>query len=197
MVIDIINSCVDKKCELPRLKIYFSKIRKMIPNLIDFIEKYRKTVGGLVVFTKTTPWKKKFLAENINELYTDPRTTYYSKDDSGFEEEFYLVNSQPQDMIVTKNHYDVFVNTNLDEKLKKKGIKYLVVAGLFGDGCVLASVCGGFSRGYNFIILKDLIETTDLKIRQETLRKLKEYTWPIMYGKTMTSKEFLRMTHDW
>lgn len=195
LVIDIINSCADRRFELPKLKIYFSKIRKMVPNLIDFIEKYRKHVGGLVIFTKTTPWKKEFLAENINELYTDPSTTYYSEDKTDLWQEFYLVKPQPQDLLVIKNHYDSFVNTNLDEKLKKQGIKYLVVTGLFGDGCVLASICGGFSRGYNFIILEDLIETSDLKIRQETLKKLKEYTWPIMYGKTMTSKEFLRMAH--
>lgn len=164
----------------------------MVPNLVTFIEQYRNTVNGLVIFTKTVPWKKEYLTDNINELYTDRRTVYYSKDTTGFAEEFYQVKPLDGDIIITKNQYDVFATTDLDKILKNKGIKYLIIAGVFGDGCVLASVLGGFSKGYNFVILKDLIETTDVQLRQELQTKLKEYTWPIMYGKTLDSEEFLK-----
>lgn len=192
LVIDVINSGAHEKCEIPKWGIYFSKIRKMVPKLVKFIEDYRKTVRGLVIFINCTPWKKEYLTENINELYTDPKTNYYSKDDSGFSGEFYQVKPLKQDIILTKNHYDAFVNPELNSILKRKGIQYLIVTGVFGDGCVLATICGGFSKGYNFIILKDLIETTDKEIRQRILRGLKDFTWPIMYGRTMVSKEFLK-----
>jgi len=62
------------------------------------------------------------------------------------------------------------------------------VSGVFSDGCVDATVKGGFSKGYNFLILKDLVETTDVKIRQDLQKLLKEYTWPAMFGKTIESK---------
>lgn len=164
----------------------------MAPKLVGFIKDYRKTVGGLVFFINCTPWKKEYLAENINELYTDPKASFYSKDDSNFPDEFYQVKPLKQDIVLTKNHYDAFVNPKLDLILKRKGIQYLIVAGIFGDGCVLATICGGFSKGYNFVILKDLIETTDKEIRQRLLQNLKDFTWPIMYGRTMLSKDFLK-----
>jgi nicotinamidase-related amidase len=160
--------------------------------LQKFIDDYRKAIGGLIVFTNVVPWKEKNISGNINELYADPRASYYSEDGSGFPEEFYMVAPQKGDLVVTKNNYDVFSNPEFEWALKKHNIRYLVITGIFGDGCVLATICGGFSRGYNFVILKDLIETTDVKVRQNLLKLLKEYTWPIMYGRTMDSKDFLK-----
>ncbi len=48
----------------------------------------------------------------------------------------------------------------------------------------------GFSE--KFYGLKDLIETTDVKIRQDLQKLLKKYTWPVMFGKTINSEEFLK-----
>jgi len=192
LVIDVINSCASEQCEWSELGITFSKIRKMVPKLSNFIDLFRQKVGGHIVFANTVPWKKEYLAENINELYADPQTTYYSKDETGFSEKFYKVTPEKEDIVITKNSYDAFTNPELNKVLKEKGIKYIVVAGIFGDGCVHATIAGGFSAGYNFIILKDLIETADVPIRQELQQKLKDYTWPIMYGSTLNSDDFLK-----
>ena len=124
----------------------------MIPRLDNFIEEFRSKIGGKIIFTNLTPWTKESLPENINELYTDPNTTYYG-DGSDFENEFYIVKPKEQDIIITKNNYDTFSNPEFDKILKQNGIQYLVMTGVFTDGCVLATTLGGFSRGYNFIIL--------------------------------------------
>ncbi len=191
IVIDPVNSCCHKDCENPEWNITYSKIREMIPNLDKFIEAFRSKIGGKVIFTNITPWTKEYLPANINELYTDPKTTYYG-DGSKFEEEFYVIKPADGDIVITKNNYDTFSNPEFDGILKKNNIHYLIVTGVFTDGCVLATVVGGFARGYNFIILKDLIETTDLPIRQELQERLRNYTFPILYGKTITSEELIQ-----
>ncbi len=96
-----------------------------------------------------------------------------------------------EDIIITKNSYDAFSGTDLERVLKERGIHYIIIAGIFGDGCVMATVCGGFSRGFNFVMLEDLVETTDVPVRQEILKELKTFTWPAMYGKVMKGGEFL------
>ncbi|MEI8067680.1 MAG: isochorismatase family cysteine hydrolase [Candidatus Shapirobacteria bacterium] len=189
VVIDPINSCAHEDCETPEWNVHFSKIRKMLPKLDKFIKKYRQKIGGLVVITKTTPWNEKHLAKNINELYTDPMACYYSDDDSGFDEEFFVIKPEPSDLIFTKNTYDTFVGGELTKKLKDKGIKYIIMTGIFTDGCVLASIASGFSQGFNFVILKDLIETTDSPARQKIQKLLIENTFPKLYGKTIKSSE--------
>lgn len=189
LVIDVINSCCHPICEIKEWNISFNKIRKMTPNLKKFISQYR-IVGGQVIFVNCTTWKKEFLAKNLIELYKDPKCRYYSSDKSGFSKKFFEVGPQENDLVITKNTYDAFTNPKLDNFLKKHKIKYVVVAGVFGDGCVESSIQGGFSAGYNFIILKDLIETTDVEIRQKLQKLLKAYTWPTMFGKTINSKSF-------
>jgi ureidoacrylate peracid hydrolase len=189
LVIDITNGCCNQKCEIKKWNITFNKINKMIPVLKKFIFKYR-TAGGQVILVNCVPWKKEFLAKNIIELYKNPECKYYSSDNSGFPEKFFGLEPEKNDVIITKNSYDAFTNPKLDKFLKKQKIKYIVVVGVFGDGCVHSTIQGGFSTGYNFIILKDLIETTDMDIRQKLQKLLKEYTWPIMFGKTIDSKNF-------
>jgi len=191
LVIDPVNSCAHEKCETPEWNIHFSKIREMLPRLNEFVKKYRKEVGGPVVITTITPWRKEFLPTNLNELYTDPEAEYYSEDTTGFDEEFHTVKPEATDLVITKNTYDTFTNEKLLEEFNKRGIKYIIMTGIFSDGCVLASIISGFSKGYNFVVLKDLIETTDSETRQDIQKLLINFTFPKMYGKTILSKELL------
>ena len=71
-------------------------------------------------------------------------------------------------------------------------IKNLVITGVLGEACVDATIRAGFSEGYNLFILKDLIETQDGRGSQQLLKLLKSHAWPILYGRTITSKEFLK-----
>lgn len=192
LVIDVVNSCAHPKCEDKEYGITFAKIRKMIPKLAKFIPKFKKDFGGEVIYVNITPWTKKYLAKNIIELYKDPKCEYYSDDESGFESEYYGIKPESSDQVFIKNTMDAFANPELASFLKKKKIQYLIVAGIFGDGCVQATINGGFSAGFNFVILKDLVETTDVPVRQKLQELMKKYTWPAMYGPTMKSEEFLK-----
>ena len=93
--------------------------------------------------------------------------------------------------VFAKDSYDAFTSEDLVHTLEEMHVRYVIVTGVFGDGCVLATICGGFSRGYHFIIARDLIETTDDEERQAFLRYLKQRMWPLMYGTTVDSRDIL------
>lgn len=59
--------------------------------------------------------------------------------------------------LVVKNRWNAFFNTKLDEMLKSKGVKNLVIAGAATDVCVLETCSYAFSLNYNCIVP---IETT-------------------------------------
>jgi nicotinamidase-related amidase len=190
LVIDVINSCAHADFEDAERNIHFSKIRQMVPGLSQFIASYRR-LGGRVILTTTVPWREPFPAENINELYRESEDArYWSSDESGRAELFYEI---PTDgaTVFAKNSYDAFTSEELVAALEEMGARYIIIAGIFGDGCVMASVCGAFSRGYRLVIAEDLIETTDDEDRQQLQKLLKERTWPLMYGATVSSQEIL------
>lgn len=192
VIIDVINSCAHIDFETPEWNIHFSKIREMVPNLIKFIDEFRNKIGGPVMFIKTVPWRKEYLAENVNELYEDERFSYYSKDTTGKAEGFYKIEPKSTDYIFDKNTCDAMTNQKLIEELDKQKIKYLIVAGVFTDGCVLATVLGAFSKGYNIIVARDLCETTDSPTRQIIQQKLFEFTFPYMFARVVESKELIK-----
>lgn len=194
LVIDVTNAWAHPKCEIKKWAVHFGKIRKMVPKLLKFVQDY-KSAGGTVIYVKSMPWDKNHLAKNLIEFYKDPNVCFYSRKIYSekirkFSDEFYKINPDKNDIILEKNSYDAFVNPKLDRILKKKKIKYLIPTGVLGDGCVHATIQGGFSKGYNYIILRDLVETTDVTIRQRLVKIMREYYWPLLYGKTIYSKDF-------
>jgi len=192
LIIDVVNSCAHPRCEDKERGITFAKIRKMIPKLASFVAKFRQGFKGEVIYVNITPWNKKHLAKNIIELYKDPKCRYYSDDESGFDSQYYLLKPDAGDKIIVKNTYDTFANPELETFLRQKKIQYLITTGIFGDGCVQATINGGFSKGFNFVVLKDLIETTDVPRRQKLQSLLKKYMWPLSFGPTMSSEDFLK-----
>ena len=141
--------------------------------------------------TTTVPWQEAYLPENINELYrNNTEACYWSQDTSGNAERFYQIPANGP-LVFTKNSYDAFGNEDMIHALEVMHVRYVIVAGVFGDGCVMASICGGFSKGYHLVIAKDLIETTDDEARQMLQQQLKQRTWPLMYGTTIESQQIL------
>jgi nicotinamidase-related amidase len=190
LVVDVINSCAHPDYEDAARYIHFSRIRETVPRLSSFITAYR-ALGGRVVLTTTVPWRQSFVAENIDELYRESEDArYWTSDESGRAELFYGIPTEGA-AVFTKNSYDAFSNDELVRALEEMGARHIIVAGIFGDGCVMASISGGFSKGYRFVIAEDLIETTDDEERQQLQRLLKKRTWPLMYGPTVSSNEIL------
>jgi nicotinamidase-related amidase len=120
----------------------------------------------------------------------NPKARYWARDTDGHAEQFYEI---PTDgvMVFAKNSYDACTNEDFVNALAELRVRYIVVAGVFGDGCVLATICGGFSKGYHLIIAQDLIETTDDEERLAFQQYLKQRMWPLIYGTTVESHYIL------
>lgn len=54
--------------------------------------------------------------------------------------------------LVVKNRWNAFFNTNLEELLKEKGIRNLIIVGAATDVCVLETCSYAFSLNYNCIV---------------------------------------------
>ncbi|WP_328859383.1 cysteine hydrolase family protein [Streptomyces sp. NBC_00306] len=50
---------------------------------------------------------------------------------------------------------DVFMTTDLDTQLQRRGVEYLAIAGMIGSMCVESTGRGAMERGYHVTMLKD------------------------------------------
>ena len=67
---------------------------------------------------------------------------------------------EPQDITVNKSRYSGFVNTELDDVLKKFKIKYLVFIGLFTNVCVESTLRDAFFHEYFPLLVGDACGNT-------------------------------------
>ena len=96
-----------------------------------------------------------------------------------------IVEPLPGEEVFVKEEVNSFLNTGLDDYLKKLGADTLVICGMQTQMCVEAAVRAAHDLGYNVILLQDACATRDLAfgdrlvkaadVHAETLATLKTY----------------------
>ncbi len=76
---------------------------------------------------------------------------------------------QPGDHISPKTSYSAFYNTNLDEYLRSKGIKTLILTGVLTNCCIQYIAGEAFVRGYRIIVPPDCVEALTDKEHTDAL----------------------------
>jgi len=77
-----------------------------------------------------------------------------------------------EDIIIKKTRYDAFYGTPLDEYLRLKGIKNIVISGTVANICVLHTAGSAALRWYKIILPKDAISAISEFDYQATLRQI-------------------------
>lgn len=75
-------------------------------------------------------------------------------------------------IIITKNQYDVFYGTDLEEILKAKGVKQLVICGVMTHLCCETTARAAFVRGFEVFFTVDGTATYNEKFHRATLLNL-------------------------
>ncbi|HDZ37007.1 MAG TPA: cysteine hydrolase [Marinobacter sp.] len=65
--------------------------------------------------------------------------------------------------VITKNFPNSFVQTDLDDQLKAKGVKNIILAGFMTHMCVNSTAHGGFNLGYSPTVVASTTATRALK----------------------------------
>ncbi len=68
------------------------------------------------------------------------------------------------DLFVAKRYNSSFEETGLDETLRERGIRTVILAGAATNWCIRATAYGALDRGYDLVLLSDAHTTGDLEI---------------------------------
>jgi len=95
---------------------------------------------------------------------------------------------QPGEPILTKHRTGPFSTTNLDEILKRQGVKTLVLLGIRTSGCVLSAVRWAADIDYSLIILSDCCADPEEDVHCILMEKI----FP-RQASVITAREFLKI----
>ncbi len=74
------------------------------------------------------------------------------------------ITPKSEDIIIQKLNSDSFLNTSLEEELKKRKITRLVIAGLATPMCIDTTVRSAVSHGYDVVLIQDAHSTIDSEV---------------------------------
>lgn len=75
-------------------------------------------------------------------------------------------------IIIDKNQYSAFYNTNLDEILKSKGITDIIITGNMTNCCCETAARDAFMRGYKVFFVNDATATINEELHLATIKNL-------------------------
>lgn len=113
--------------------------------IASLLEKYRSAQGKIVHILHKTPDGAPIFTPGTN-----------------LAEEFPSLKARDGEELIWKNHPGSFAETNLDETLKKWGIKKLVLVGYMAHVCVSTTARQAAQRGYDVIVVEDGIGDRDI-----------------------------------
>jgi ureidoacrylate peracid hydrolase len=102
------------------------------------------------------------------------------------------IKPQPGDVVVVKTRYSGFARTELDQELRKRGIRYLFFTGIATNVCVESTLRDAFFLDYWPILITDAAMGSQPKMHEATLHNVEAF-----FGWTIPAAEFLRaVTHS-
>lgn len=156
IIVDVQGAYCDPTEVLPTLlNSDTDDLQEMARKLTGFVNNARNA-GATIVWTRMAEHPD-HVPENIRlKMQVDNTPPIATPDTPGFE--YYNVKPQEGDIEIVKTHYNSFDGTNLDEQLRERGIKTVVLTGGYASRCVQATAFGAAdSRGYNLFVPDDLV----------------------------------------
>lgn len=78
---------------------------------------------------------------------------------AGLEDYYQTIKDSPNVHYIEKTRYSAFAGTDLDIKLRERGITEVYIVGVCTDICVLHTAIDAYNLGYKIVIPKDCIAT--------------------------------------
>jgi nicotinamidase-related amidase len=147
---------------------------QVLPNVVRLVAAFRE--GGLPVFftgTGTRTGDGEDLAGWLRAFDQVSRAAlgapvWPKTDDADWQIDAALA-PQPGEPVLQKTTADPFVSTDLDERLRSRGIRAVVVCGLTSDVCVAATARGAADRDYQAVVVEDACTTLSEQLHRASL----------------------------
>lgn len=138
----------------------------------EFVERYRES-GRKPIFVRALH-SKDTVSEEWDRRYDRPRdmSCVVGSEGAEFVPELGV---REDDIVVTKNRYDGFYNTNLDMYLKTNDVSRVLFGGVGTNVCVIATLFGAYNRDYAVTMLSDCSGSRETELHDMTLENVESH----------------------
>jgi ureidoacrylate peracid hydrolase len=185
VIVDVQNDYCHEEGALAKAGRDVRAIRTIVPHLQRLVQEAR-AVGLPVIHVRMAN-----TALTKSPAYREHRIRRSGADSNVCEEgtwgaEFYQVEPEPGEPVVTKHRYSAFIDTNLATLLDTSGTKTVILAGVTSDVCVESTARDAFMRNYYVVFLSDCTGVDDPVVQHAVLERVERY-----FGQVATSEDVI------
>lgn len=171
IVIDMQNENVSKEGGYAKAGTDVSKVAAIVPRIQRLLRAAR-SIGVLVTFAEFIHRNKLgvSLMDGPN-LYHHRHATFVSDVVEGSWESQTVDELAPQvgDIVIHKSRSGAMYHTALDDLLRTRRIRSLIITGTLTEGCVLHTAVDATQRGYYPVIVRDCVSSYEAKSHELAL----------------------------
>jgi ureidoacrylate peracid hydrolase len=152
LVIDMQNDFCAEGGFLQRERNYDVGFAKAVAHRIGRVAEAARAAGMPVVWIRSI-----YDFKYLTDAHIVKRVTEGCCMEGSWGADFFEIAPAPGDLVVDKHSFNGFRDTRLDDELRRRGIKTLVITGVATNVCVDSTLREGFFRGYYIVVLEDCV----------------------------------------
>lgn len=183
LVVDVQNDFCHSEGALARLGCSVVAVQESVQHLVRFLDAARDRGIPIIfirthhdVWTDSRVWKARKLYDPANMICQT----------GSWGAEFFAVQPDPDEYVVTKHRYSAFVDTNLDLVLRSLNIRNLVVVGYTTNVCVESTVRSAAMQDYAVTVVRECTAALTPAEHEGALYNVATY-----FGQVLTAAEVL------
>ena len=102
--------------------------------------------------------------------------------------DFYEISPENGEQVVEKRCYSAFHNTQMDDILRRRGIKSLIITGVATNVCVDSTLREAFFHGYYIVMPPDCVGSANMPLHEATIKSVE-----FIFGDVPESKKVIQM----
>ena len=180
LVVDMQNDYCARSGHLDKEGTEMTPTIEMVPRLKTLLDRGREA-GVRIIFTQNTTLPDMVSESPALLRYKDRRG--YLHTETGLEQcldgtwghkIMDEMGRREHEIIVKKYRPTAFLGTSLDQILRAKGIKSVIVTGVVSEGCIQATAMDALWRDFYTVVVKDCIATADAERHASALTIMSE-----------------------
>jgi ureidoacrylate peracid hydrolase len=186
IVVDVLNDFCHPEGAAGLQKLDLSMVPGMVEHLNRFIGEARR-VGLPIIFVRTHHSSWTDSEAWLGRARTAPREQVPVCVEGTWGCEWYEVFPEESDRIVTKHRFSAFIGTDLDQVLRARGIRTLLIGGIGTSVCVESTARVGYQLDYEIVLLEDCCAAYTHAVHDRTVRNIAAHFGDVVREEEVTT----------
>ena len=169
IVVDMQNCCLADEGSMAKVGLDISDLKTTVPPVQRLIAASR-AAGIPVVFSQYEFRSDYSDGGLLVELYPALREVggmVAGTWDAAFDSRLTV---EPSDIVISKARYSAFYGTDLEQVLRERGVRTLIICGVTTEMCVESTLRDGFFRDFHIVLAADAVASVDRARHAATLQ---------------------------